>query len=72
MPTIPQDEPDDEAVEDIDLRRLAYLAAACAGAVALLMFIHWRLRRVEATLARRHPLLTEALEELAGPGRRRR
>ncbi len=61
-------EPEDE----LDLARVVYVVVALAAGAALVAWLYWRFRRVEAIIARRHPLLTEVLEELADPGWRPR
>ena len=58
--------------EEIELARIVYLVAAFAAGAALVAWLYWRFRRIEGIIARRHPLLTEVLEELADPGWRLR
>ncbi len=60
-----------EPEEELDLARLAYTVAALAAGAAVMAWLYWRFRRIEGIIARRHPLLTEVLEELADPGWRR-
>lgn len=70
MDGISQDEAREarEDLEELELARLVYIAAALAAAAVLATALYWGFRGFERRVARRHPLLTEALEELADPG----
>lgn len=54
---------------DDDLRKLALVVIGSVAAIILVEAARWCGRTIERRLARRHPVLTELVEELVVPHR---